>query len=120
MTKRSFRIDFNNNTIVMTKAFAQKAANPATDEYDELMKIRKDFEGFKLEIRESAKKKNSLKGLDYGFMEQYIARHDYEENSKMAEFKKLTVKNYDMLTANRYGRVRKWFLEQYPEFCEAA
>ena len=123
MTKRSFRIDFNNNTIVLTKAFAQKAANPTRKEFKELMSLRKNLEGFTVVVKESARKankKNSLKGLDYSFMEQYIARHDDEEKSKMAEFKRITVKNDDMLTTKRYGSVRKWFLEQYPEFNEVA
>ena len=123
MTKRSFRIDFNNNTIVLTKAFAQKAANPTTEEFKELMSLRKNLEGFTVVVKESARKankKNSLKGLNYGFMEQYIARHDDEKNSTMVEFKKITVKNGDALSTKSYGEVKKWFLEQYPEFNEVA
>ena len=123
MMNRNAKVNFNNNTIEITKAFAKKAANPNSDEFKELMALRGNLTGFEVVVKASVKKTNkkaSLKGLNYGFMEQYIARHDDEDNSRMEEFKRITVKNDDTISTKSYGAVKKWFLEQYPELCEAA
>ena len=118
MMNRDAKINFNNNTIEITKAFAKKAANPTTEEFKELMELRKNLKGFEVVVKASAKKankKNSLKGLTYDFMRQYIERHDDDNSSHMVEFNKITVKNDDTLATKKYGEVKKWFLEQYPE-----
>ena len=119
---RDAKVNFNNNTIEITKAFAKKAANPMSAEFKELMELRNNLEGFEVVVKASVKrtKKDTLKGLNYDFMRQYIERHDDEDKSKMAQFKRITVKNEDNLSTKKYGEVKKWFLEQYPEICEAA
>lgn len=116
------RINYMNNTIEITKAFANKASNPKNEEYAELMELRKDNPNYKVVVVAAAKrtKKNALKGLSYDFMKQYIERHDTEDQSIMAAFNRKTVKSEDHLNTQSYGEVKKWFLEQYPEICEAA
>lgn len=119
---RNYNINYKNSTIEITKTFAKKAGNPNSSEYAELMQIRKDNPNYRVAVVASAKKKakNSLKGLNYDFMKQYIERHDTEDHSVMAEFTKKTVKSNDHVAPESYGAVKKWFLEQYPEICEAA
>lgn len=119
---KKFEINYRNNTIEITKAFAKKAGSPYNNEYAELMQIRKDNPNYRVVVVANTKRtrKNSLRGLNYDFMKQYIERHDTEDQSIMAEFNKMTVKSKDNLATQRYGEVKKWFLEQYPEICEAA
>lgn len=115
---RDAKINFNNNTIEITKAFAKKAANPTSEEFKELLALRKSLEGFEVVTKSSSKrttKKDSLKGLNYDFMRQYIERHDDEDGTIMKEFTKKTVKSEDSINTKRYGAVKSWFLEQYPE-----
>ena len=65
-------------------------------------------------------KKDTLKGLNYDFMKQYIERHDDENRTNMVEFIKRTEKNDDNVKTASYGQVKKWFLETYPEINYAA
>ena len=116
------RVNYSNKTIVITKKFAKKIENPLSDEFNEFMGLCGKLAGFEVVVKASVKrtKKDTLKGLNYDFMRQYIERHDDEDKSKMAQFKRITVKNEDNLSTKKYGEVKKWFLEQYPEICEAA
>ena len=116
------RINYINGTIEITKAFAKKASSPKSEEYAMLKEVRKDNPTFNVVVVAATKrtKKNSLKGLNYDFMKQYIERHDTDDQAAMVEFKKMTVKDDDNLATKSYGEVKKWFLEQYPEICEAA
>ena len=117
MMNRDAKVNFNNNTIEITKAFAKKAANPMSAEFKELMKLRSNLAGFEVVVKTSVKrtKKDTLKGLNYDFMRQYIERHDDENNSRMVEFERITVKNDDTLATKSYGEVKRWFLEEFPE-----
>ena len=118
---RDAKINFNNKTIEISRTFAKKAANPMSDEFKELMSLRQSLAGFEVVVKAAPKraKKDSLKGLNYDFMKQYIERHD-ESGSVMKEFTKRTVKSDDNLGTLSYGEVKAWFLEQYPEICKAA
>lgn len=123
MTNRNAKVNFNNNTIEITKAFAKKAANPMSAEFKGLMELRNNLEGFEVVVKASSKKsskKDSLKGLNYEFMRQYIERHEGENSDAMVEFTKMTVKDEDNLAILSYGEVKKWFLEQYPTVAKAA
>jgi len=116
------RVNYNTKTIVITKKFAKKIGNPLSEEFKEFMELRNMLSDFDVEVKESPKKsskRETLKGLNYDFMKQYIARHD-EDGENMKAFTKMTVKNEDNLTTKKYGEVKAWFLEQYPEIAKAA
>ena len=110
------RVNYSNKTIVITKKFAKKIENPLSDEFEEFMDICGRLAGFEVVVKASVKrtKKDTLKGLNYDFMRQYIERHD-ENGENMKSFTKMTVKNEDNLCTKSYGEVKSWFLEQYPE-----
>ncbi len=122
MNAQNVKINFNSNTIEITKAFSKRASNPMTEEFKELMKLQKELPEFKVEVRKTSRKvkRDTLKGLNYDFMKQYIERHDDENNTNMVEFLKRTVKNDDNVKTDSYGEVKKWFLEVYPEINRAA
>ena len=122
ITSTDVKVIYSNKTIVITKKFAQKIGNPLSKEFNDFMELRERLSDFEVVVRETAKrtKRKTLKGLNYSFMEQYIARHDDENATIMTEFKKMTVKNEDNLATLSYGEVKAWFLEQYPEIAKAA
>ena len=122
ITSTDVRVNYNNSTIVITKKFSKKIANPLSEEFKEFMELRNMLPEYKVVVKDSPKKsskRETLKGLNYDFMKQYIARHD-EDGENMKSFTKMTVKSNDNLNTKKYGEVKAWFLEQYPEICEAA
>jgi hypothetical protein len=107
-----------NNTIEITKTFAQKAARIGSPEYYELLKARQENSSCTVEIKQT-KSKDSFKGLTYEYMEKYIKAHDDKEGSNMAVFNELRGKGDDaesaMADSMSYGEIKLWFLDTYPE-----
>ena len=69
------------HSLVLTKAFAVKAAIFGTDEYKMLQEARRDYPGYKVTVGKTKEAKNIYAGLDYAYMEKYIAAHDDEEKT---------------------------------------
>lgn len=118
MTKNvinGIKYNHEEGTIELTKKAAKAASVYGSEEYDYLMNLRKDFPEYKVVVKNSSRrtKKDCLKGLDYDFMRKYIANHGDE--SDMAEFTKMTVRNDDTIKPKSYGVVKKWFLEKFNE-----
>lgn len=128
ITKRemNYRIDFTKMALIMTADFADRAYNSDTDEYKILTRLKKDFPGLKIERkthRTPAKYRtkqgeeythNQFKGLTYKRMEKFLSRIPNGANYQ---------KEYDCvkgfatdLNGNGYALVRKWFVEQFPNF----
>ena len=112
-----------NNTIEITKTFAQKAARVGSPEYYELLKVRQENPSCTVEVKQT-KSKDSFKGLTYEYMKKYILAHDDEKGSIMAIFHELrgnVVSEDDELQAESltYGEIKMWFLTQYPEIEKA-
>lgn len=108
-------------TIEMTKKFEKAASRFGSDEYNMLQQARKDYPAYKVVVKAStAKGKESFKGLTYEYMEKYIAAHDDEEKTIMAEYKMLrgtSAEGMEMNAAARpYGEMKKWFFDKYPAF----
>ena len=110
MDMKYFRFDFSNNTIVGSKTAIKKAGNPASEEYKELMEMRKIQPKFEIAVKEIKVKagKRSYKGLNQKFVEEYISIQVNAEvlNKQYCEAKKL----------GRFSLVRKWFLSTFKEF----
>ena len=120
-------INFENQTIEMTKAFAQKASKYGSDEYKLLQEARRDYPEYRpvSGVRKNTKKsanKSVYSKLTYSFMRQYIETHDDDDNSIMTEFLELrakTTKAEEMLAeAESFQTIKKWFLKKYPAFEE--
>lgn len=109
-------VNFTNQTIVMTKAFADKASNPKTAEHKQLAELKKSFPTY-TEVRHTIKKtkKESYKGLNYDFMFDYINRY-VEESKKEKAIKDLEDQIYlTKCHTAKFPTVRKWFLATYSE-----
>ena len=109
------------HSLVLTKSFAAKAAIFGTDEYKILQEARRDYPGYKVTVGKSKTKeqKNAFTGLDYAYMEKYIAAHDDEEKTFMAEYQMLRglseeAKELQAGSAS-FLEIRAWFLKTFPE-----
>ena len=108
------------HSLVLTKAFAVKAAIFGTDEYKMLQEARRDYSGYKVTVGKAKNKeqKNIYAGLDYAYMEKYIEAHDDAEKSIMAEYLDLRglsdeAKELQAVSAS-FLEIRSWFLKKYP------
>ena len=116
MNMNSYKIDFINNTMTITKTFERAANNPYSEEYKLVQKIRADFPTMQLVRKAStaAKRPNPFKGLTYAAMERYILSKGNDD--LMREFE--MVRASSMFENNHYLLVRKWFVQRFPEYME--
>lgn len=116
---RDIRIDRDNDRIVLTRAFAQKADDPKTEEFLILQNAMNTYPTFRV-VNHTIKKnpnKECYKGLTYDYMREYIAGHEpratvenvLNELEDMIGISKCHSKGY------RYPTIKKWFLDKYPE-----
>ena len=110
------------HSLVLTKSFAAKAAIFGTDEYKMLQEARRDYPGYKVTVGKTKEAKNIYAGLDYAYMEKYIAAHDDEEKTIMAEYKMLrglTEEAEEALAVSfTYLEMKDWFLKKFPAIAE--
>ena len=72
-----YSINFAENTITLTKAFAQRAKNPATSEFRELAKLHKNFPELTITMRTAVitADKETHGGLTIEWMTDYIKNY---------------------------------------------
>ena len=108
----NIRINFNTHTIEITKSFEKAASRFGSDSYKELNAVRKEFPGFEVvtkTVAKKARKVNTFKGMDYNFMESYIAKHDNEAEDILNKF-------LDLKKKETFFEVKQWFIKTYPVF----
>ncbi len=119
MTNINITINDKNRTIEMNKATATAAAKYGTDAYKQLQDARRDYPTYRVITVKQKGAKPEYKGMDYKYMEKYIAAHDDENGSIMDQYKMLTGKSEAgkdaMADAASYADVKEWFLMTYPE-----
>ena len=111
--------------IEMTKAEAKEAGKLNSDKFNELRQLMEMYPGYEIQIKAPAKRKSEFRGLDYKYMKSYIQKHDDEDGSIMAEFRKMTAQDKkdgkegaELQEATNYLVVKKWFLKKFPEIKE--
>lgn len=113
-------IDYMSKTIILSKSFYEKACNiNNTTEFDEMKKLRAEFPDFTFTVKQIKKKagKTTYRNLTYGNMEIYIRANEENPAAMLAEFQ--TVKAKSCIQPSPYAYVKKWFLEQYPDYTES-
>lgn len=121
-----FKLDFVNRTLTLTAKFAEKMADPESDEYKLVMRYQNDIPNLKIVKKTHTTPKsyttksgekyrnNQFKNLTYERMERFIAAMPNGE-AYMKEYE--TVKNFaEAAKKNAYPLVRDWFLVQFPCF----
>ena len=108
-------------TIELTKKFSKRASRFGSEEYKALQEARRDYPTFRV-VEKAAPKSNSntLSGLTFKYMRDYIAKHDDDEGSIMAQFCELIGDTDEArelgMGSESYGTVRAWFLSTFPVF----
>ena len=108
--------NFKNGTIELTTTEAKKASTIGSDLYNQLVQAKADFPTYKVVVlpQRKSKRTDTLKGLNYSFMDNYVAEHANEE--QFEEYANLRSKEETNGKAiMTYGEIKKWFLSQFPE-----
>ena len=120
--KNVIRVDFAKKRIVMDRAFAKNCANPASDEYTQLQRVRQDYPTFTVSPRtcKSNPEKESYKGLTYEYMDHYILTHESKDTvlEVLDEYNELRLIAECHSRSRRYPVIKRWFLAKYPEIME--
>ena len=111
---KNITLNFADNTIVITKAFAKASANPHSNEYKELKAIRNDNPDYTVVVRTVEKKVAQNNRITIKTMENYIAKHD-ASGEIMAKFNSLrNEEKGENLHKTTFFQIKKWFFETYP------
>ena len=117
MKNNTYKIDFVNNTLTMSKAFEEALNNPASEEYKLVKQLRDDFPGLTIirKTRRAPKKARPTKNLTYKHMEQYMSVFK-NADELLAQFK--VVKECSKQQPSPYKFVLDWFKNQFPKYKE--
>ena len=111
-----FTINFINKTITGTKASFNKAGKGFGPEYEELTSKMAAHPDFTLVVKEqktkTTKAKRTYEGMDYKFMEDYIAT--FEDETMVKAYKAVKQMAEDCGT-KAYPLVKKWFLSKFSD-----
>ena len=121
-----FVFDAVSRTLTITSKFAEMMNNPTSDEYQLVTQFQKDFPGLRIAKRThrtptryttksgETYNRNQFKDLTYDRMEKFM-RVLPQGEAYLTEYN--TVKEFaEVVKHNGYPIVRKWFVEQFPEF----
>ena len=111
-----FTLNFFDKTITGTKASFNKANKGFGPEYEELTSKMAAHPDFTLVVKEqktkTTKAKRTYEGMDYKFMEDYIAT--FEDASLMKKYKAVK-KMADDCGTKAYPLTKKWFLGEFSD-----
>lgn len=123
----TYKIDFANMTMTITKEFADKASNPKTAEYRIMTKFQKDFPNLKILRKTHRKPKkyhtnsgeeyscNPYKNLTYENMEKFMkSLPEGDSKTKVVRAYYFLRYEVDGVQTNPYKLVRNWFIQQFP------
>ena len=119
MKKTMLFVDFEKNLLVMNQAFAAKARNVRSEEYNLLQATRRDYPTYAVVKRRIKRnpQKETYAGLTYDYMRMYIATHEPKETvgDVMGHFDNLLLISQCHCKARRCPVIKSWFLGKYPE-----
>ncbi len=114
------KILYGKKVIELTKSEMKTAEIYGTEMFKALLDAQKSFPDFEIQVKAPASKRDNYKGLTREFMKNYIADHDDDEHSIMAEFNTLCGLDAEghkktFAAVASYGELRMWFLAKSPE-----
>lgn len=111
------RVDYMREEIITTTKFYNKAQDPRSSEYVQLQKIKAANPNCKVVRHTIAKSesKESYKGLTYAYMRRYMNNNLTGKmlEKAIADFERQL--EYSECHSNKYPKIKKWFLETFPE-----
>ena len=117
--KSKIKVFQTKGIIEINTTFVKMMQDPLSDEYALLQKTRMENPTFTVRRRQikTNPKKDTYKGLTYGYMRDYIILHTTPEKEAeaVAEFDEMVLISKCHGKTLRYPTIKKWFLEKYPE-----
>ena len=117
--RNAIKVDFYNNTIIITREFAKLASDVRSQEYSMLQKARNNNPEYSVKVRTIKKNPNkeTYKGLTYAYMERYIITHETREQATETLTKLAEMYQLAQCRRNGYGyaTIKRWFLTRYPD-----
>lgn len=110
---QGYKINWQTGTITMTKRFAAEANQFGSEAYNSLIEARN--KGFNIVVRDSKPRAACPTRITFKKMETILSCMDYADE-RLAQLH--AVMEAGKGQANQYEYVRKWFLENYPNFRE--
>ena len=112
---KNITVDVIAGVITVSSAFLKKASAVGSAEYNQLMAVRAQNDGFRIVVRQfkTNRKQDRYKGLTYEFMREYIARIGDADGMKELENKINISKCHS--AGFSYPVIKSWFLKRYPE-----
>ena len=114
-----FVFDVISQTLTITAKFAKMMNDPQSDEYKLVQQFRKDFPNLtiakkthKSATHYTTKSKRTYEGMDFKFMEDYIAT--FEDVSLAKEYEAVKQMAEDCGT-KAYPLTKKWFLGKFSD-----
>lgn len=109
------KIDHEKRVLLQDKTFAKNASFAGTREYYLLQEAQKNYPTYTPTVRKIQKNENkeTFGKVSYEFMENYIARFAEDKEKALKEFE--DIRFIADGVKNKYPKVKKWFLERYPE-----
>lgn len=132
-------INHKDATIEINKKFEKAASCFGSREYADLQVVRTDYPTYRLVVKGNTKKRDGFRGLTVDYMKSYIEKKLRARAEEIKKANETDVKNeYEAVKENfftlcgwdeegnkqefaavaSYGEIKKWFLEQFPEFKE--
>ena len=113
-------INYEKQTIEMTRSEAEAAGVPNSEKFNELLSIRASFSNYSITIKKASSKRGTYKGLNYEYMEEYIKKHNENDKKNLEEFYRFrgldkNGKKDASLEEHSYGEIKMWFLVTFPE-----
>ena len=112
MAKRNYDFNFKTMTLTITKAFEEAMKDPFSTEYKILKQFKKDYPMVQVVEKKTSHKG---KGLTYENMKNYILSYSNSDEILPMFYKAIDL---SVVQANKYGFVKKWFLNQFPNYKE--
>ena len=113
MNKQGYSINWQTNTITMTKKFAAEANQYGSDAYNLLMDVKS--KGFHINVRKTEPRKACPTRITFKQMETILSCMDYADE-RLEQLH--AVMDAGKGQKNQYEYVRRWFLRNYPHFNE--
>ena len=113
MNKQGYSINWQTNTITMTKKFAEEANQYGSEAYNLLMDVKS--KGFHINVRQSKQRKACPTRITFKQMETILScMTNTDERLEQLH----AVMDAGKGQKNQYEYVRQWFLANYPHYRE--
>jgi len=114
-TNNGYAVNHIEATIAFTKGFLKKASVFNSTEYNLFLQIKKDNPTYEISKKENSTKKETHSQLTFERM-AFIIKQQPNGETALKEFE--NVRAYYAGLRASYGKVKAWFLKEYPNYNE--